>query len=98
MSDWQPIETAPKDGTMIILGSAGSEPEIGWWRIWPGIAYNEGCRDETPHSYYTWTTVEPTSADEATDVDVIESHVRLVAYAEDLFTHWMPLPSPPVSP
>lgn len=29
--EWQPIETAPKDGTPIILGYAGSHSAEGFW-------------------------------------------------------------------
>jgi hypothetical protein len=31
MSDWQPIESAPKDGTTILLGHASFKPEAAWW-------------------------------------------------------------------
>jgi hypothetical protein len=31
MTGWQDIETAPKDGTRILLGSPGNEPVIGCW-------------------------------------------------------------------
>ena len=30
MSNWQPIESAPKDGTVILL-SDGNSTEAGWW-------------------------------------------------------------------
>lgn len=31
---WRPIETAPRDGTRIMLGRHGEHPVIGWW--WTG--------------------------------------------------------------
>lgn len=30
-NQWQPIETAPKDGTRIITLVCGFKPTIGWW-------------------------------------------------------------------
>lgn len=35
MSNWQPIETAPKTGESIILGFAGSDSGEGYWMKWP---------------------------------------------------------------
>jgi len=29
--EWMPIETAPKDGTRLLLGWAGESPVIGFW-------------------------------------------------------------------
>lgn len=37
--EWQPIETAPKDGRRIILGYAGSYSEEGYWLSDPSKNY-----------------------------------------------------------
>lgn len=31
MDNWQPIETAPKDGSHIITLVKGFRPTVGWW-------------------------------------------------------------------
>lgn len=38
MSDWQPIETAPKDGTEILACTRGTKwpPQIVWWEAYGG--------------------------------------------------------------
>jgi len=80
---WQPIETAPKDGTKIILfgrcewndyGNPSDEPEIaiGYW----GAEYVFGTAKED----YEWLT---TSSNPYVD----KCHA----------THWMPLPTPPTT-
>lgn len=64
MSDWQPIETAPKDGTdiLVTVGTGGrchvvawldehGEPsaEYGWWRV-----------DDNKHGPYSLRGASPT--------------------------------------
>jgi|688.fasta_scaffold191249_7 hypothetical protein len=56
MSDWQPIETAPKDGTRIIVGK-----ESGYVMAWASSAYwfnREPCRHSPackPGTHVGWT-------------------------------------------
>lgn len=55
MSDWQPIETAPKDGTRILLGGCKlmSSVQIGWWGAGRYINRSVGYeRDWTTGSTY----------------------------------------------
>ena len=41
--DWQPIETAPKDGTGILACDAtGWVGEVSWWRQWYNDENNPG--------------------------------------------------------
>lgn len=52
---WQPIETAPKDGQIILLGSVGSEPRPAYW----GLAfrsYGAGADAKFP-----WTFLDNTN-------------------------------------
>ena len=79
--DWQPIDTAPKDGTNILIaltnrGFNGAEPrpnEVGeaywlendWW--WAGTS---------PRNYY-------------------QDSISETAYGT--VSHWMPLPAPPAA-
>jgi hypothetical protein len=80
--EWQPIETAPKDGTRVILWrgfiSFGEWPEMiiaqwddGAWR-WPDPR-------ENPSTHGEWA-----------DYDLMDGYEDA-----DSPTHWMPLPDPP---
>lgn len=87
MSKWQPIETAPKDGTNIDLWMVrreyGTTETFDGCRIancWWGKRYygdsDEERSDEWVNRTATW--IEPVLFGEAY-----------------LITHWMPLPEPP---
>lgn len=60
MSEWQPIETAPKDGTPLILfarcvHATASAPVIGWWlpdRGWIEAAYSPNKPQGIVPSYW----------------------------------------------
>lgn len=39
MSAWQPIETAPKDGTYVLCGAPGSTATVYFWN---GAAWDDG--------------------------------------------------------
>jgi hypothetical protein len=80
---WQPIETAPKDGTKILLWANGECAPLGSYQC------IEGGDDDGTGFVYAWVL-------ENTD---LSSEGDGVIYAEDRQpTHWMSLPSmPPTS-
>lgn len=79
MSEWQPIETAPKDGQSILLlnGKAHSPEALvaHWCRVYP----------ENPQG--TWHSVSRFNCEFALQR-------RFLTQSPDA-THWMPLPEPP---
>lgn len=74
MGDWQPIETAPKDGTHIL---ACRGPYDKWW----------GFNQAPPHVVHYWKN----PGEEGFYNSFHDSDEPLG------FTHWMPLPEPPIS-
>lgn len=87
MSEWQPIETAPKDGTVVDL-----------WLDYGGRGLDyggRGCRkmdckwrssvDEGDPSTYGWFSYEKLDYDVGYDWSMFSGEP----------THWMPRPEPP---
>lgn len=78
--EWQPIETAPKDGSAILLWDAEREVAIvGMWLSFAGT----NSPDSYEPAYSGWDSISgvPTWLDASPDAQP---------------THWMPLPAPPV--
>jgi hypothetical protein len=73
MASWEPIETAPKDGTGVLLwcdfGDTGTEMVAARWIDNPAPA--------GPFGKFAWRDYQDG------------------AVAEQIATHWMPLPEPP---
>lgn len=77
---WQPIETAPRDGTEIILGWDIASVWIirsGWWE--DGFDPIEGGYDEEDEGWWSYRHSV--------------TQEKLDGY--DNPTHWMPMPEPP---
>lgn len=72
---WRTIDSAPKDGTRVLLYSDQLDPPTiqGQWK-----------RHDLPYQYGEWVDVW--------NNDLIETSTGAVA-----FTHWQPLPAPPLT-
>lgn len=88
MGEWQPIETAPKDGTDVIVRcyAAGAEfVHIAWYRSkdeWEESGQYCGGWDSLADWEGWWSYVRTSVSQE-----------RLEGWHAP--THWMPLPAPP---
>lgn len=80
MREWQPIETAPKDGTMIDVWNRGYGRRI------PNVCWRE--QDKGITGEMGWALSAGTCGPD----DFFERWQYLEV--EDV-THWMPLPEPP---
>jgi len=83
MSEWQPIETAPKDGTTVLLGYYNRS---GKWRTVRGCWYSDAqiAEDwEEPHDGEAGWYETAENADDTPNCWNCSP------------THWMPLPTPP---
>lgn len=79
---WQAIETAPKDGTRIMLAAAPDRVTLGCWMVpseVPWLKYRDGYAPEE-----VWDEFDPWWHSE--DGGFTDEHPP---------THWMPLPEPP---
>ena len=81
MSEWQPIETAPRDGTVILFYGEGCVC-AGWFG-----------NDFRP---FPWAFVDDTRESLVGCCDKeMTGRVHVNGYPLDTPTHWMPLPEPP---
>lgn len=82
MSVWQPIESAPKDGTRILVLWPGNYVGIAWWKTNPRLI-------REPHAVVRngWQASYFACSEELDDYEI--------SMSENQPTHWMPLPSPP---
>jgi hypothetical protein len=78
---WQPIETAPRDGTRVMLWRGFTE--IGKWAEMVVAEWHDGewqwPSDDNPSTHGEWT---------------VDDMLNGYCSCGD-FTHWMPLPNPP---
>ena len=88
MAEWQPIETAPRDGTSLLLWTRAGVM-VGWW--------DEGSEDHAPDSPGHDPGWFAGSGDDAAMPGRSPEHgFHAYHYAAlNQPTHWMPLPEPP---
>lgn len=80
--EWQPIETAPMNGTKILIWD-GKQIYAAWWHDqFEGLAW-DGESKELPYRG-AWT-------------DCAVASFNYEEFMEYTPTHWMPLPAPPES-
>ena len=100
MNEWQPIETAPKDGRHVVLGVSygrNGHPRVcvAYWkqdRYRPWIMMDENTQvrgDWRDSSRWVQAFSEDDAISEINDEDEGHSVRHFDA------THWMPLPEPP---
>lgn len=78
--EWQPIETAPKDGSQILIAAMDNFLTVGYWNereyIWSIPSDVETQKAGVRHFRKAFNS----------DGDILEIYFP---------THWMPLPEPP---
>lgn len=59
--EWQPIETAPTDGTRIFACRLGFEPQVVRWNAkWCSLDFEDFDTDDQWHHWYANTEYQPT--------------------------------------
>lgn len=79
---WQPIETAPKDGTVIDVWRDGMRDTVSW-----GFPPHE-CGEAGSYCDSDWHSLKEPGW-------VCSTFGEFLGCEHDPFTHWMPLPPPP---
>ena len=81
MTEWQPIESAPRDGTVILIASCFGT-EVAWW---------EDAEPTFKWRIFDSTDLTPSGCCDMEDDDRVPVNGAHAGHP----THWAPLPSPP---
>lgn len=93
--DWRPIETAPKDGTVILLARAGESGPFGS----EGEVYAGAHCPLVKGEAWPWVLLEHVARPDITGCCDRENDERIEVNGWQLEapTHWQPLPPPPMN-